>query len=87
MTNYYVALDSRSHAFLLERRMKSEGIECEISFVLRAVMNAIWNMGVKFGESVLDRAINLLRYCGLPGVRLYREIVTPSGYIYSEVQI
>jgi len=87
MVNYYVALESRTHAFLLERRMKNEGIECEISFVPREVMSDLCNMGIKFNESVLPMAINLLRRCGLPGCRLYKEIVTPDGYIYSEVPI
>lgn len=87
MVNFYVALESRSHAFLLERRMKNEGIKCEISFLPREVMNDLCNMGIKFDESVLPEAINLLRYCGLPGCSLYKEIVTPDGYIYTEVQI
>ncbi len=87
MTNYYVGLESRSHAFLLERRMKNEGIKCEISFVPREVMNDLCNMGIKFEENVLTMAVNLLRRCGLPGCRLYRETVMPYGFIYSEVQI
>jgi len=87
MVKYYVALESRAHAFLLERRMKNEGIECEIAFVPREVMKDLCNMGVRFDESVFDRAINLLRFCGLPGCRLYKEVLTSDGYIYNEVQI
>ncbi len=87
MTNYYVGLDSRSHAFLLERRMKNEGIECEITFVPREVMNDLCNMGVRFNESLLPEAISLLRRCGLPGCRLYKEIVKPEGFYYYEIQI
>ncbi|WP_010244027.1 DUF3343 domain-containing protein [Acetivibrio cellulolyticus] len=87
MVNYYVGLESRSYAFLLERRMKIEGIECEISFVPREIMNDLCNMGVRFGESVLPKAVNLLRQCGLPGCRLYKEIVEPDGFNYFELQI
>lgn len=87
MVNYYVGLDSRTHAFLLERRMKNEGIECEVSFVPREVMNDLCNMGIKFDESVFERALSLLRRCGLPGCRLYKEVVNSDGYIYSEVPI
>lgn len=87
MTNYYVGLDSRSHAFLLERRMKNEGIECELTFIPREVMSDLCNMGVRFGESSLPAAINLLRRCGLPGCRLYKDIVRPDGCTYYEMQI
>jgi Protein of unknown function (DUF3343) len=87
MTNYYVGLASRSHAFLLERRMKNEGIECEVSFVPREIMSDLCNMGVKFSESELPLAINLLRRCGLPGWRMYQEVVEPYGFKYNEVQV
>lgn len=87
MTNYYVGLESRSHAFLLERRMKNEGIECEISFVPREIMNDLCNMGIKFSDNVLPNAVNLLRRCGLPGCRLYKEVVKSHGATYTEVQI
>jgi hypothetical protein len=87
MINYYVALASRSHAFLLERRMKSEGIECEVSFVPREIMSDLCNMGVRFGESQFPLAINVLRQCGLPGCRLYMEIMEPYESKYCEVEI
>ncbi|OPZ90333.1 MAG: hypothetical protein BWY74_02362 [Firmicutes bacterium ADurb.Bin419] len=87
MTNYYVGLESRSHAFLLERRMKNDGIECEITFVPRDIMNDLCNMGVRFDESVLPKAISLLRRCGLPGCRLYKEVIRPDIINYYEVQI
>lgn len=87
MSNYYVGLDSRSHAFLLERRMKNEGIKCEITFVPRDIMNDLCNMGVRFDESMLPRAVSMLRRCGLPGCRLYKETITPDGFYYHEVQI
>jgi len=87
MTNYYVALESRSHAFLLERRMKKEGIKCEISFVPREIMSDLCNMGIKFDESEYLKSISLLRACGLPGCKLYKETVMPDEFLYDEVQI
>lgn len=87
MENYYVGLETRSHAFLLERRMKNEGIACEITYMPREIMTDLCNMGVRFKDSVLTEAINLLRYSGLPGLKLYREVTRPEGHYYYEVPL
>ena len=84
---YYVALISRSHAFLLERRLKNEGILCELTYMPREIMYDLCNMGVRFGEHELPKALNALRRCGLPGCRLFKEVILPDQNQYFEVEL
>lgn len=54
---YYVGLESRTHAFLLEHRMKSEGMKtCEITYMPREIMIDLCNIGVRFKENELPKA-------------------------------
>lgn len=85
MTNYYAALQAKSHAFLLEQRMKQQGIECELAFMPREIMKDLCNMGVKFNEEVFHRAVQVIKNCGLPGCRIYMESVFSKGCKYSEI--
>lgn len=85
MGYYYAALQSRSHAFLLERRMKDEGVECELSFMPRQIMTDLCSMGVRFEERELRGALRVLCRAGLPGCKLYRESTEPWGSAYTEV--
>lgn len=87
MINYYVLLGSRSHTFLLERRMKDEGITCEICYIPREIMTDLCNVGVKFDESQLKKAVCLIHMSGLPGCSIFQEIMTPTGGVYSKVNI
>lgn len=87
MTNYYVALQAKSHAFLLEQRMKQKGIQCELAFLPREIMKDLCSMGVKFNESVLDIAVHVIKSCGLPGIRLYKAVMQSDGCKYSEVTL
>lgn len=84
MNNYYAAPETRSHAFLLERRLKDEGVMCEIAFMPRQIMTSLCNMGVRFDESQYFSAIPVLRRCGLPGCKLYKETIFPTHAVYSE---
>ena len=87
MAYYYVALATRSQAFLLERRMKNEGVECELTFMPRTIMKDLCNMGVRFRENVLPGAVEMIRRSGLPTCRLYKEILHPGGAEYIEVKL
>lgn len=87
MEYYYTAVESRSHAFLLERRMKLENVICELVYMPRVLMTSLCNMGVRFDKSEYRRAVDVIRRAGLPGCRLYRELVTADGYEYYEEQI
>lgn len=87
MTNFYVAFQTRSQAFLLERRLKCEGIECELAFVPREIMRDLCNLGVKFSESEYRRAVNAIRKAGIPGCRVYKEVVNPNNCQYLEDDI
>lgn len=85
MTYYYTALQSRSHAFILERRLKTEGVQCELSYMPRQILRDLCNMGVKFVERDLARAAEIIKRSGLPGARLYKETLNPRGSQYTEV--
>ncbi|ABN52319.1 MAG TPA: DUF3343 domain-containing protein [Hungateiclostridium thermocellum] len=83
---YYVGLESRTHAFLLEHRMKSEGMKtCEITYMPREIMIDLCNIGVRFKENELPKAIELLRRFNLQGLKLYKEVVRPDRYYYHEI--
>ncbi|TYQ15540.1 UNVERIFIED_CONTAM: uncharacterized protein DUF3343 [Acetivibrio alkalicellulosi] len=87
MESYYAGVESRSHSFILERRMKDEGIVCEITYMPRQIMTDLCNLGVKFKDEYLNQAIDIIRHSGLPGCKLYREIVRPEGNYYYDVHI
>ncbi len=84
---YYVALMSRSHVFLLERRLKNEGIPCELTYMPREVMIDLCNMGIRLEEYILPQALAVIRRSGLPGCKVYQEIVSPEGYAYYQVPL
>lgn len=86
-TFYYTAVESRSHAFLLERRLKAEGVICDLSYMPRELMTDLCNLGVKFREGEFYKAIEVIYRSGLPGIRMYREIVEPDGFIYEVIDI
>lgn len=85
MTFYYTVLQSRSHAFILERRMKEEGIPCELAYMPRQILRDLCNMGVKFAESDFGRATNIIRRSGLPGVKVFMETINPRESLYTEI--
>lgn len=87
MGYYYVGLETRSHAFLLERRMKSDGIECEITFMPRELMLDLCNLGVRFKEEEYARAVSMIRRSGLPGCRVYKQVASHDSYSYQEIQV
>jgi len=85
MVYYYVTLGSKSHAFYLEQRMRMNNIRCELTYMPREIMIDACNMGVRFPESELQRAISLIRNTGLPGIKIYKQKVNPHGYTYEQV--
>lgn len=87
MGYYYVGLESRSHSFLLERRLKNVNVQCEITYMPREIMSDTCNLGVRFHDSVFKRAMEAIRNCGLPGCRVYKEINFPDGNYYHEIEI
>lgn len=87
MTYYYTLLPSKTQAFLLERRMKLEGILCEITYMPREIMTDLCNLGVKFEEHELVRAVEMIRNSCIPGCRLFKEVPYPEYFEYQEVKI
>lgn len=87
MTYYYVILQSKSHAFILERRMKQQGMDCDLVFIPRPIMKELCNMGVRFDEYNFYRAVDSIRNCGLPGFRVYAETLHPDSAEYVELNL
>lgn len=85
MSYCYTLLQSRSHAFILDQRMKSEGLHCELTYMPREIMKDLCNLGVRFDKRELPKALNIIRIAGLPGCRLYSEIVEPHQCKYEEI--
>lgn len=85
MTYYYVEVETRSHAFLLEQKLKMEGIECELTYMPREIVSGLCNMGVRFPEYEFIRAYDTIRYSGLPGWRIYKQLVHADGYKYEKI--
>lgn len=85
MTLYYVALQSKTHAFLLEKRMRGEGVTCELTYMPRQIMSDVCNMGVRFEEIEFPKAVVVIKKSGLPSCRLYKEIITPMDCTYVEI--
>lgn len=86
MSYFYTAHPTRTQAFLLDRRLKDQGINCELSYMPRQIMVDLCNMGVKFEENEYGRAIDVIRRSGLPGCKLYKEVVNPRDSQYIEVK-
>lgn len=87
MTRYYVLTISRSSSFLLERRFSMEGINCEITYIPRELTSDLCNMGLRFYESEFSKAINVIQRSGLPGCKVFMEILDQYGSRYQEVPI
>jgi len=87
MIFYYTLLQSRAHAFLLERRLKIEGIECELTYMPKAILKDLCNMGVKFKEKEFIKAVSAINRAAIPGCRLYKEIMYPDKSEYVEVSL
>jgi len=85
MAYYYVALQSKTHAFLLENRLMAERIQCEITYMPRQIMMDLCNLGVKVHENYLQQALQILKNCGLPGIKVYLEIITSDNSSYEKI--
>lgn len=87
MMNYYVALQSKSHAFILEQRMRQQGVQCELVYMPRAIMKDLCNMGVRFDERYFKGARNVINSSGLPDCKVYIETVYPNSNQFSEISL
>lgn len=87
MALYYISFPTKSQAFLMERRLKIEGIACELTYMPRELMTDLCSMGVRFDESEYAKAINGIRRSGLPGCKLYKEFMSSRGSRYVEERI
>ncbi|HEX2927600.1 MAG TPA: DUF3343 domain-containing protein [Ruminiclostridium sp.] len=87
MIYYYVLLQSKTHALLLDRRMKGEGITCELAIMPREIMMDLCNLGIKFEEGMLQRAVAVITRSGIPGCKLYKENVYPGYNQYVQVPV
>ena len=51
----------------------------------REIMKDLCNLGVRFDERLLPKAVNIIKCAGMPGSRLYKEIVEPHRCSYIEI--
>lgn len=72
---------------MVERRLKLDGLYCEITYMPREIMTELCNMGVRFDELILANVIDALRRSGIPSLKLIREINYASYSQYEEIQI
>lgn len=87
MCFYYTVLKSKSHAFMLDNRLRTQQIGSELAYIPRELINDMCSMGVRFKEADLSAAVEAIKNLGLPGVRVYKEVMQPGGCQYIEVQI
>jgi len=87
MNYYYTVLQSKSHSLILEHRMRIQYIECELVYLPREIMKDLCNMGVRFDERYLNRAVEVIKHSGLPGCKIYMETVYPNSNKYIEISI
>lgn len=83
----YVAVPVRSQAFLVERRLKIDGVYCEITYMPREIMTDLCNMGVRFELALLDSALEVLRRSGIPSIRVFKEEKFPTHSEYIPVEL
>lgn len=83
----YVAVPARSQAFLVERRLKLDGLYCEITYMPREIMTDLCNMGVRFDLTLLDSALEVLRRSGIPSIRVFKEEKYPTHSEYILVEL
>lgn len=86
MKYYYVALQTKTHALLLERRLKERKLICELVYMPRQIMWDLCNMGVKFPESELNKAMVVIKESHFPAFKVYMEVVNQYGSSYYEVK-
>lgn len=87
MTNYYVVLQTKSQAFLLEQRIAHQGIKCELVSMPREIMKDLCNMGVRFKEDAYPKAVQVIKNRGLPGCKLYKETIFSNRRKCEEISL
>lgn len=85
MLFYYVVPQSKTHAFLLDRKLKETGIPCDLCYIPRPISTGVCNMGVKIAEKNYTDAVNVIRRSGLPGCRIYMETINADSSAYYEM--
>ncbi len=87
MVFYFVVPQSKTHAFLLERKFKEAGIPCDMTYIPRPITSGLCNMGVKFAEIHYRNALNVLKTLGFPGCKIYMETINADSSVYYEMNI
>lgn len=82
----YISVPARSQSFLVERRLKNEGLYCEITYMPREIMTELCSMGVRFDDSILDNVIDVVRRSGIPSLKVFKEIRYPSNSQYEVIE-
>lgn len=84
---YYVAFQSRTHAFIMEGTFRKAGIVCELTYLPSSLTVGSCNIGIRLSQANHAVAAALVRSSGLPGVRLFQENRYHDQLSYAEIQI
>lgn len=85
MTQYYALVQTKSHAFFLESRLRQECVQCELTNIPRDIMTDLCNLGVRFTEADISAALDIIRRCRLPGCKVCREGWNGGGIFYEVI--
>jgi hypothetical protein len=86
--NHYIAVpQSKTHAFLLAERLRTAGVTCGICYIPRQISSGPCSMGVKFSEKYAACGRRVIRESGLPGCRLFLEVIHANNSEYHEVAL
>ena len=81
---YYLAFQSRTHAFILEGRFREAGIVCELTYLPSPLMVGPCNIGIRISQAHHAMTAAIVRCSGLPGVRLFQEKMYQDQITYIE---
>lgn len=84
---YYIAFQSRTHAFIMEERLKRAGIACELTYLPSSLTVSSCNIGIRLLQVNHAVTTALLKSSGLPGIRLFQEKLHQDQLSYVEIQV
>lgn len=85
MACFFVAFQTRTHAFIAENRLRNAGISCEITHLPGRIAADLCNVGVRVPQNCFQPALDVLKNSGINGYRLFREVQTQNGTGYAPI--
>lgn len=85
MAYFFVAFQTRTHAFITENRLRNSGVVCEITYLPGRLMMDLCNVGVRVPQGYFQQTVNILKASGINDYRLFREVQGPNGTGYVQI--